>query len=436
MALAAAVGMVTLFLIIYLPDVGHGFISDDFGWIAASRLDSVSEAITLFTSNTGFYRPVVVVSFAVDHAVWGTNAFGYGLANVTLCLLAAAMLFALARLGMPVAAALTATGAWLFNFHAVNMAVLWLSGRTSLLASLFSLATALAVFQGRPIIGGLLCLLAMLSKEEAVLLPPLFTAFHVIDERRLRSMVRTWPLWAAFVGYVALRFRSGAFWPTDAPSYYSYSFSPGLVGENILEYADRAGTMFAVIAIALLVAGRIRSSDFTRDEWRVIRFAALWIVAAYAPTVLLPQRSSLYALLPSIGSALIVGVVAAAAGRRQPARARTVAVALIVAVVVLVPVYRSRNVRWVRLAELSEHVLDTIRAAAGRRPAGHVVLIDSPAERFNLASAFGGLYPEAMQLHVGTSWTAEVVSTPDEAQRPADLAYRLANGVLVPLRSP
>src|SRR5687767_13492322 len=111
MAVAAAALLATLFLVIYLPDVGHGFIADDFGWIAESRLGSVSDAIGLFTANVGFYRPVVSLSFALDHAIWGTNAFGYGLTNLALCLANAAMLFALARrLGLPVAAALTTTG--------------------------------------------------------------------------------------------------------------------------------------------------------------------------------------------------------------------------------------------------------------------------------------------------------------------------------------
>src|SRR5215208_6049005 len=138
----AALAMLAAFLLIYLPDVGHGFISDDFRWIVESRAASAGDLLAPFRTNTGFYRPIVSLTFANDFAFWGTNAFGYGLTNLALCLLTAAALVALARrLGLSASASVVAAGVWLFNFHAVNMALLWLSGRTALLVSLFSVAT-------------------------------------------------------------------------------------------------------------------------------------------------------------------------------------------------------------------------------------------------------------------------------------------------------
>src|SRR5688500_7950784 len=195
---AAGAAVAGAFLLIYLPDAGHGFISDDFRWIVEGRAKSMGDLIALLGSNTGFYRPVVSWSFAADHAAWGTNAFGYGLTNLVLCLATAAALFTLARrVALPPSAALVAAGVWLFNFHAVNMAVLWLSGRTSLLVSLFSLATAHAMLAGRPLMAGGLALLALLSKEEAVALPALFSAYIACTERRARDRARPLRLWAA-----------------------------------------------------------------------------------------------------------------------------------------------------------------------------------------------------------------------------------------------
>ena len=55
--------------------------------------------------------------------------------------------------------ALVAAGVWLFNFHAVNMAVLWLSGRTALLVSLFSIGSVHAMLGRRFILAGVLSLL-------------------------------------------------------------------------------------------------------------------------------------------------------------------------------------------------------------------------------------------------------------------------------------
>ena len=433
--LAAAAAMAGAFLLIYLPDIGHGFISDDFRWIVESRSSSPGDLVALLGSNTGFYRPVVSWSFAADHALWGTNAFGYGVTNLILCLATAAALFALARqLALPSAAALAAAGVWLFNFHAVNMALLWLSGRTALLVSLLAVGTALAMMRGRFIAAGAVALLAMLAKEEAVALPALFSAFTLLTERRARSLVSTVPLWAALAVYIALRLQSGAFWPSDAPSYYQFAFSPVGIGRNILEYADRAGTTAAVVVIVLAAATRTRVGALDAGERRVLIFAALWVAATYAITVFLPIRSSLYALLPSIGTALAAGAVAAAAARRDPRIFRYAAIGLVVATFALNPVYRARNVRWTGLAALSERVMTTIQRDASGRSPGHVVLIDAPAERFNLQSAFGALLPEAMRLRVGKGWSGEVVAAATEAQQPADLSYRLADGILVRLK--
>jgi hypothetical protein len=427
----AAVVLAAIFLVIYLPDSGHGFISDDFRWIVESQVRSVSDLIALFSTNIGFYRPVTSLSFAVDHAAWGTHPLGYGLTNLGLCLAAAAGLFMVARrIGLSPAPALLAAGVWLLNFHAINMAVLWLSGRTALLASVFSLATAWAIFDRRYLAGGILALFAMLSKEEAVALPALFTVFHLAADRQSRSIVRILPLWGAAIVYLALRAQSGAFWPSDAPSFYQFSSSPAVIGRNVLEYADRAGTVFAIVAIVLAVAGKVRWTDIPAAERRAVLFGSTWIVSTYALTIFLPVRSSLYALLPSIGSALVVGSIAAVARRAQPLRFQRAAIALVLMAALLVPVYRSRNERWVRLAELSAEVMRTIAADAARRPSGHVVLVDAPQERVNLVSAFGNLLPDALQLNVGRGWTGEIVTPPAAATRRGDLEYRLLNGAL------
>jgi hypothetical protein len=429
---AAAVAV--LFLAIYLPDIGHGFISDDFRWIVESRVESPADILALFSANVGFYRPVTSLAFAVDHALWGDNALGYGVTNLLSCLAAAAMLFAVARrLALPNVAALVAAAAWLLNFHGVNMAVLWLSGRTSILATLFSLSTAWAALGGRALLAGALALCAMLAKEEAVALPLLFSVFFVVDERRPRAAVKAVPIWIALIVYVALRLQSGAFWPGDAPSYYQFAFEPTLIARNVLEYADRAGTIFVAIAAALALATRTRWASLAPPERRVLTFAALWIAAMYGLTVFLPVRSSLYALLPSAGTALALGAIASSAWKHDSRRARIAAVVMLIAAIVLVPVYWLRNERWVGLAELSERSIRSVAVDAAGKSPGHVVLIDAPQERSNLTSAFGNLLPEAMVLRVGAGWSGEIVLPGAEPQRAADRSYRLENGSLAPI---
>jgi hypothetical protein len=424
--------MGAVFLTIYLPDLGHGFISDDFRWINESRVDAPADIAGIFTTNIGFYRPLVALSFASDSSLWGTNAFGYGLTNLLLCSASALLLFALARcLALPVAASLLAVGVWVFNFHAVNMALLWISGRTSLLVSVFSLATAIFFLQRRVLLAGAACLAAMLSKEEAVLLPVLFTGF---DSWTSRSMAvrRAWPLWAALAVYLVLRLPSGAFWPTDAPEYYAFTLSPAVLGRNLLEYADRSATVAAAVSLTLLGFTRPGWRDLGEPERKGLLLAACWVPATFALTLLVPVRSSLYALLPSLGTALAAAVAASVALRSNSRVFNRVAMALLVLAMLLIPVYRSRNVRWVSLADLTTNVLRTLEDVTNGRPSGHIVLVDNPDERVNLSSGFGSLFPDAVRLYLREGWTGEIVTPPDEPRGPGDMTFILSNGTLVP----
>ena len=198
----AVVILFALLSAIYLPDLGHGFVKDDYRWIAAEPC-SLAPTWRASTTNVGFYRPLASTTFAVDQAIWGLNPVGYALTNVALFLADAVLLFLLAsRLSLPPAAALFGVAVWAFNFHGVNMAVLWISGRTALLLCLFGLASTLAFLSNRHSTAALLALAAMLCKEEAVVLPALFVTLdlsHAAEREGResgRGVLRTLPLWA------------------------------------------------------------------------------------------------------------------------------------------------------------------------------------------------------------------------------------------------
>lgn len=436
----AGAAVTAAFLWIYLPDAGHGFIKDDFGWIRSSASNSPSEFFALFQGNVGFYRPLVSATFAADFALWHLNPFGYGVTNILLCAATAVLLFALMRrFALPAAAALLGTAVWAFNFHGINMALLWLSGRTALLVSLFSFATVHAFLNGRRLTAGVLCLGALLCKEEAVMLPAILAGFIATEGSRagwrmtLRRAVReTWPLWASLVVYAILRMNSGAFGPSNAPSYYRFSLSLPLVLRNLREYADRAGTAAFAVALVLAAALGRRPPPLTDNEHRSLRFAGLWIVGTYALTVFLPVRSNLYAVLPSCGSAVAVAVCGSVLLRTSPDRFRTVAAALLVLTLLLIPIYRGRDARWVGPADASARVMRTLQMATAAKPAGgRIVLIDDPQERVNLDAAFGTLFADAVVLFLGQQWTGEIRAAADAAAT-ADLAYRYQGGVIVP----
>ena len=91
----------------YLPDLGRGFIKDDFAWILGSRTAGAFGWIDLFSRDNGFYRPLVAMSFSVNERLAGLEPYWYGLTNLALVVGCMAALYRLARaLGMPWGAAL------------------------------------------------------------------------------------------------------------------------------------------------------------------------------------------------------------------------------------------------------------------------------------------------------------------------------------------
>src|SRR5215510_4326155 len=296
-----------LFCVIYVPDVGHGFLKDDFQWV----IDARQPPGAVFTNTNGFFRPLVTLSFRANYELFGLDPYPYGLTNLVLAAACAALVFALSRsFGLGPAAATFAAAAWAFNFHGINMGVLWLSGRTALLVTLCALLAAVAFIARRKVLCLVCVSAALLSKEEAVLLPAALLLWRVIlsDAPRSRrgwtAVVRdTWWLAVPLTLYAVARLNTNAMLPSNAPDHYAFTFAPLSVAQNLLQYVDRSWT-FSVAATALLWC-------FARPtvglDWRRSRVAVcglVWFACGLAITVFLPVRSSLYTCLPSVGAAV------------------------------------------------------------------------------------------------------------------------------------
>jgi hypothetical protein len=406
LAALTASGPALAFLLIYGPAVGRGFISDDFGWIAQSRVSSFSRAVALFAENHGFYRPLVALSFAADYALFGMNARGFGWTNFLLAVACGVLVQALLRsLGMARGVAWFGAAVWLLNFHGINMALLWISGRTALLAVLGSLAAALGAIRGRPLLAVAGLCFALLSKEEALVIPLIWVAVYGFGLSR-REGAREATRWSLVLGgvlvlaaYAIARSFSGAMTPGSAPVYYRFTFAPAVVTRNALEYADRACTFAAAVTLLAWVVLRSPSSSGVRPA--VVAFGAMWILAGYAITVWLPVRSSLYACLPSVGAVVIACECCQHWWGRSTRVRQDVALAAVAIIPVLcVPAYVARNHRWTDLADLSTACLRDIDERTRAVPAGgRLVLVDDRSERVNLQSAFGTLIGDAVALH-------------------------------------
>ena len=161
---------------LYLPTVRYGFVQDDRAIIASNpAAHSVGAALRAFDdpywpreTGAGLYRPLTILSYAVDWTVSGgrpgwlhvMNALWHGLATVLLVLLLARWL---APLGASVAGLV-------FAWHPVHVeAVASLVGRAELLVAVGILGAVLAARRGQWAVAVLCAALAMFSKEHGVI---------------------------------------------------------------------------------------------------------------------------------------------------------------------------------------------------------------------------------------------------------------------------
>jgi len=439
--------LLAAFLAVYAPAVGHGFIKDDFEWLAHSRVSSPSGLRAVFTrAPSGFFRPVVSLSFAANLAACGTASRCYGLTNMFLAAGCAVAVFLLARgLSLSAGAAIVAAEIWAFNWHGVHVALLWISGRTALLVTLCATLAAAALVRRRVVLASVLTAAAMFSKEEAVLLPVIFAAWIGWDSRiggewrRADRVSLAIGSAVALAAYLVLRAQSGAFTPASAPPFYQFSLAPQTLAVNGVEYLDRSATFaFVVFLVWMVMARPGRLTSATRES--ALGFGALWWMGTLALTVFLPVRSSLYACLPSVGTALIAaGLVDAAAAHVATARRLRAAAAVALVPVVLLPVYATRNGPLRREAELSTMTLEALTQVARERGGGVTVVVhDDRSSNEPLVNPFGAFLPDAARLLVSPAMTVRLDPPPNgdavagrNVHERADVELALRNGSIV-----
>lgn len=96
-----------------------------------------------------FFRPLSSLSLWIERRIWGTNAWGYHLANIALHLANAWMLWRLAmRCGLGRGPALLGALAWALSIQTIA-ATGWISGRTELLWSSFALISTHTLLRWR-----------------------------------------------------------------------------------------------------------------------------------------------------------------------------------------------------------------------------------------------------------------------------------------------
>ncbi len=212
----------------YLNGLRNPFVYDDvINVVRKQAIRDLSDLRTLLTFDR--FRPVVNVSYALDHTLWGLDPLGYHLTNLALHALNVLLLFGLARValgdlgrlrGAPAVGPLAPFAvAALFAVHPLNTeAVGYISGRAEVLCSTFFFAAfwALRVYLERRrrrtlVLGLALLFLGLGAKEHMVMLPLVLLAYDRLllagapGEARARLRRLHLPLVAAMVTLSAAR---------------------------------------------------------------------------------------------------------------------------------------------------------------------------------------------------------------------------------------
>jgi len=359
--------------VVYVQALGGGFLWDDrlliMGVPLVERTGSVGEYLrhpfwvgVSGAQSDSYYRPLVTLSFALDHRLHGDNPAGYHLTNLLFHELNALLLFALLRrFGVRAFVAALLAAAWALLPRLAEAAA-WVSGRTDLIASACVLG-ALFVWGDswlRRVAASVLVLLGLLSKESAVAVLGAVAVLEWTETRgeSIRARVqavalRLSPGAVALAAYVALRASAVGLHASkdalgaslriatvfDTVTTYSLmlvdAFRPrALIGRlGLVEpWAVAAGVVIAA-ACALLA---FRSRNRFRPASAVglaLAFAALFPVLHVLPVPLRVIAADRFLYLPTAGLALALGPrLDSLLGLRRPAWLAAVGVVVALAV--------------------------------------------------------------------------------------------------------
>jgi protein O-mannosyl-transferase len=379
---------------LYLPTVRYDFVQDDRVIVAGNpAVHSLSLAVSGFARaywpppNTGgLYRPVTILSYAVDWALAGGQPWLFHLMNALWHGLAALLVVLVVMRWLPEPAAL-ATGL-VFALHPVHVeAVASIVGRAELLAAV-GLLGAVVSARRRWWPAAVACaVMAMFSKEHGVVAGILI----LIDDWLRPPDTRPYPLgfYAALagvtVGFLGLWVKIGGAGAADvAPPFFGAGAGQRLAlalpaiarAARLLVWptglsADygpqvipvRTSMSLEAVAGAAVVAGVLALGVADRRRWPALSFAALATALCCLPTsnllfasgVVLAERN-LYVAVSLV--AVVAGYLVAGGGVRWATRwttAAVAAVALALGVASFVRLGAWRDNRSFLLTLLSEH---------------------------------------------------------------------------------
>lgn len=357
----------------YVPTLGFQFVYDDKPQIGQNPAIRAWHYLpNYFTSHVwaelyphvggDYYRPVFLLWFRLNHAMFGVNPVGWHLTTVLCHVAATYLVFRLVR-RLAANHGIAFSAATLFALHPVHIeSVAWVSGVTDPLLAIFLLGSFLAYFRSRDgncwgsmSLALTLFALGLLEKETAVVLGPLvfLYAWLYAEERswisRFAVALKHTMGFLALTGlYLVLRAHvlhglshssSPVTWSTMVltdPSivwlYLRHLLIPaGISGLYGLPYVESPAAAAFIVPAALLLALILALAWGIRrlEDPRLALFACGWMVLPIIPVLWLRTFSAgdiahdRYLYIPSIGFVLLVSLFLWKIANHWPARHKT-----------------------------------------------------------------------------------------------------------------
>lgn len=401
----------------FAPVLGQGLMRDDFCWLSLAREAFAHPSVIFSRFVSGFFRPVVHVSFIATYAAFGDAAWPFYVTNLLLdamCAVAVAML-ALELTRSRIAAAMSAATFVTHSHHAEVVA--WVSARTSSLMALFCMLTLIGWARFRRIGGAGWAVMVMVSfaaalgaKEEAAVLLPLIAALDLLVRRgradvtsrgrqgyRSAAMVLA-TCTAIFAGYLAAQYGFQSANPIVTGGGFSIhggAFAkmltrvPHLFIERHIASPVWAGVGF--VAILMLGVYVLRAADASLR--RAAIFGVVMAFVAILPTSFFREEDYpfRYDYLATCGAAIAWGALAggcvALIQAKVPVRTvRVISVALLGTIGLSIPTQAYRLRRALTPFESDARHGGMVHAAVKRigaeletaREAGSMVILDGP----------------------------------------------------------
>ncbi|MDD3345304.1 MAG: tetratricopeptide repeat protein [Candidatus Omnitrophica bacterium] len=331
--------IIALGFVIYANSLNGEFVWDDNAFVKSnSYIKDWSKIPSVFSRDSGagasttlgFYRPLQLLTYMVDYSAWGLRVYGYHLTNAFLHILAALAVYWLVYTVFGVIFPAFLSAAFFISFPAHSEAVAYISGRGDCLSALFILLCLVFYIRNTRaqkastyFLTIICCILALLSKENSVVIPVLLLAWHYVFRKKIKPVFLL-PLFIIPLAYLVLRFQTlCSFMPelkiilARIPGFFvaisRYFLILASPGNLHMEYGNSLFRISDPLAISglCLCAGLLFAAFRRKNSCPELAFGIFWFFAALLPTTSIYPMHAFYMAehwlyLPSVGFFIVL----------------------------------------------------------------------------------------------------------------------------------